>query len=117
MGMDLIIASAVIDKKREPDFDAMEARIRTLTLDEVGEDLAFLYDDEEDMRDSLSARCDDLRDSWHMGFRDGVVLSVRDAYVFIGGGSSWGDSPGPTFDALNDLSQVPGLMALGGFDE
>lgn len=47
--------------------------------------------------------------------RDVATIRFGDHFIFITGGSSWGDSPGPTFQALQDLWEVPDVLQAIGF--
>lgn len=79
-----------------------------------------LYMGEEPFEDALRKymvnQVHELETSMESYARDLAWLTFGEHTIFICGGSSWGDSPGPTWDALQDLWEVPAVLWAIGFE-
>lgn len=122
MGADLITAVAATTRQEEDlNWDAGKEVVRSLTLESLEQTglLEFLYGgdaDLEEVREELEGRIDDLRNSITQFWRDLNVFTFGEWTIYIAGGTSWGDSPGDTFEAINQLGQAPGVLEAIGFD-
>ena len=71
MGADMLIAFALIDKDKEPDFDAGRKAVRELSIDDLvsaGEEVGIgtgpCLDGEADLLEWATGMVDALEDSW-----------------------------------------------------
>jgi hypothetical protein len=121
MGADLIVAMLATDKPEELDFAAGRAFILNIDLDDVRESefVDNLEEGEdtpdEELREELERVIHNLEEAFEGGFRDQTFIRFGAWELYLAGGTSYGDSPGPTFDAINDAGQVPGLLESIGF--
>ena len=89
----------------------------TLTDEAADDDAAANWADERGMseyeiRQELHHHIDVLKDS-----EDVVIITAPDGVweTVMAGGSTFGDSPNDTFDAINDLIDFPQVMRALGF--
>lgn len=138
MGMDLITACAWRRVGTDVNFDA--GRQAALTLDSDGcqalADQANLWDDlpenaQDDDGNLTTESLDLVRqhavklvnqlaevEDPEIRLRDYTTFRSPDGTweIWVAGGSSWGDSPGETFDAINDLWACTDVLAAIGFE-
>jgi len=117
MGADLIVAATKIRTGRQPDWDAAERFISTLTLEQVDEDYSGAFtgmENDEEMRIYIRGSLADFKEIVAGDCpRDLTWFDVLGHRIYLAGGTSWGDSPGDTFDLICDLSAAGVLMAAG----
>lgn len=122
MGADLIVAALATTEADGLDWDAGEEVARTIDINLILEsDVAdFLPEgadsNADEAREHLIGCVRDLKQSWGQGWRDQTVIDFGDWVIWVAGGTSYGDNPGPTFDAMNILSYVPAVLEAIGFD-
>lgn len=123
MGADLLLEAVWSRVDTELDYEAGKRVAQTLAEDAVQrlrEQAPYLDDS---TADEVRERAADLVEEIKQGFdtasfaRDVFTLRSPDGrwWVHLTGGTSWGDSPSELFDALNDLSAVPEVLAAIGF--
>jgi hypothetical protein len=120
MGADLLIVSLVIDKAREPDFDAGHEAIENLaSIDVEAPDEFFEYDCDNDegmteIRRQLADALEELRCG--LVSREVEWIELRGARVYVTGGMSWGDTPTHLFETIVRLRAVRGVLTAVGFE-
>ena len=121
MGMDLILAGVQYPEGRVLDFEAGRRAVDTLTEDQLNAGLdAISGDADEDDPDAMRREVRDLVTDIETAFagewRDSTSFIVNGTVLFLGGGSSGGDDPGPTFTALANIGYFPSIMEAIGFE-
>jgi len=127
MGADLILNMAAWPAGTTPDLDAgfraidQAADERDLTiLDPQG------FEDEPDDEEDLIALVEELREkrkrdleivinsaTREQQLRDTDIFRFGDWMILAAGGTSWGDAPGPTFEAIGHLDMVLDAAGFG----
>lgn len=130
MGADMIIAAVAIPKDTQPNYNAgREFLERYEITEEVVAELVnngSLWDgDDEYFDEDDKPKVDKIREwllTQHHDFEETInsrvatSLAVRDLWVYIVGGLSWGDAP-EGCDAIWVMYAVPGLLTEMGFAE
>lgn len=122
MGADLIIAALATTDFENLDWEAGEQVARTMDLTTLMETefVDQLVDgeltDEQDVRDHISVAIENLKNSINQGWRDLSIFDFGEWTIIIAGGTSWGDTPGDTFDAIVTLSPAREVLDAIGFD-
>lgn len=127
MGADMIVTTVAHKKDATIDWEAGDAFLAKLKIDDdlVGnmEDWGHLdedcYDDdgkpiESKIREWISGNLAEFQAC--LDSREVAVISVRDLYVFITGGMSWGDDTDAGY-VFRKVSSIPGLLGSLGFVE
>lgn len=146
MGADLLISCLVIDKEKEPDFEAGRKWIETALV----EDLDAAYQDRHGEMCDKAVQSDWDGDDYHFVTEDGeyteageaelrkyyydlldrldkevinpeysrgmALFEIRGAHVYLSGGMSYGDSPTEEADLMYELGYLPELLTAMGFE-
>jgi len=115
MGADLFIAHLVIDKGKDPDWDAGVKAARAWEGDFQEDGWFCEFDTLQRVREELEKDVQILRDAWTRHRRDATWLEVSGKLVFLTGGFSWGDPPTDLYDPMMRLI-VSGVHAALGFE-
>lgn len=134
MGSALLLMTAVIDEGASPDWEAAATAVeawepRLLSEDEFRQAVNALpaleeYDAQgpeaadqlEEIRNVLRSALELVKGAVEADGDAALTwITVRGAKVWIAGGSSWGDSPSESFDALWRL-EATGILAAAGFE-
>lgn len=122
MGADLIISTLATTDFEDLNWEAGEEAARTMDLTtlmqtefvdqlENGE-----LTDEQDVREHILFAITNLKHAIMQGWRDLVIFDFGEWTILVAGGTSWGDSPGDTFEAIVTLSPVDDVLRAVGFD-
>lgn len=128
MGADMLVAAIAIKKEDQPNFEAGKEFIKKLTIDDdlagalVNE--AYLPEDEyfdedgnaniEEIRTWLTKRVEEFGET--INSRYVTSIGVRDLWVYITGGLSWGDVTDEC-EIMWSMAAIPGLLDAMGFVE
>ena len=131
MGMELIVNALATTEADSLDWEAgielaKAIDIDTLLYTEAGDNIVVDFEPDDDgefgddakeaVRKHFLGAIGDLKDSWCDGWRDQTIIDFGDWVIWIGGGSSPGDPPGPTFMAMGTLMEAPAVLKAVGFD-
>ena len=126
MGAGLLITAIAVkgDMHRDLDWDAGTRFVEGLDLGKVRESDFIEYLErqgdedisDEELHELLSHLIAGLRTSLKEGYRDQAHLYFGDWSILVAGGTSWGGSEDmPTFEAIERLSHIPGILEAIGF--
>lgn len=133
MGADLLVNAIAVRDNTEIDYDLGRFEAAHMVFSGELETLVDIYladvynpDEfydpytkmtyEDAVRNHLLDQIRELEDSLTNHARDTTYLYFGGYTIYIAGGTSWGDSPGPTFQALQDLWEVPNVLEAMGFE-
>jgi len=138
MGMDLLLNFVWADKDKEPDWDGARKYIEDLSATDLQNHPEFEFhqwtasvSDREDiaaleagasLRNHLLECHDAIKGAWNgdgdWAFdRQTYYLNIGKYKVLVSGGDSYGDSPSPMFNYIQDWGNVEGLPKFGFYNE
>lgn len=119
MGQELILTQLTIPRSEDPDWDTAYAMVSEITEEDVIWESPFdRYADEGDLnavQDELRGAIRGLQQTFKHGARDHTWFDIESYRVHVAGGSTWGDSPGDTYEEMQALWHCDVVRLAAGF--